>query len=61
MLIQGRRTLIEEENGLRYKVKTKDNNEIDTCFVDNRNNSANGKILVICSEGMLIFTSFFLS
>ncbi|XP_030375199.1 phosphatidylserine lipase ABHD16A [Scaptodrosophila lebanonensis] len=52
MLISGRAKLIEDDNGLRYKIKTIDSNEIDTVFVDNRNdNIGNGKTLVICSEG----------
>lgn len=50
-LLQGRSKLIEEEKGLRYKVKTRDNNEIDTFFVDNRKDVTNGTTLVICSEG----------
>lgn len=52
MLISGRAKLIEDDNGIRYKVKTIDSNEIDTLFIDNRpNNVGNGKTLVICSEG----------
>lgn len=52
MLVQGRSKLHEEEHGKRYKLKSIDNNEIDTFFVDNREkNETNGKTLVICSEG----------
>lgn len=52
MLISGRAKLIEDDNGIRYKVKTIDSNEIDTLFIDNRSdNVGNGKTLVICSEG----------
>uniref|UniRef100_A0A0K8TQ26 Putative conserved plasma membrane protein n=1 Tax=Tabanus bromius TaxID=304241 RepID=A0A0K8TQ26_TABBR len=51
MLVQGRCKLIEEESGVRYKLKTVDGNEIDTLFVDNRSKATNGKTLVICSEG----------
>lgn len=51
MLLQGRSKLIEEENATRYKVKTCDNNEIDTIFVDNRGKHVNGRTLVLCSEG----------
>ncbi|EDW85361.1 uncharacterized protein Dwil_GK10553, isoform B [Drosophila willistoni] len=52
MLISGRAKLIDDDNGIRYKVKTIDSNEIDTLFIDNRNdNEGNGKTLVICSEG----------
>lgn len=51
MLLQGRIKLIEEENGRRYKLRSKDNNDVDTVFVDNRENGINGKTLVLCSEG----------
>lgn len=51
MLLQGRIKLIEEEKGRRYKLRSKDNNDVDTLFVDNRENGLNGKTLVICSEG----------
>ncbi|XP_059615114.1 phosphatidylserine lipase ABHD16A [Phlebotomus argentipes] len=50
MLIQGR-TKLREDGGNRFKLLTKDKNEIDTFFVDNRGKSSNGKTLVICSEG----------
>lgn len=51
MLLQGRAKLIEEENGKRNKIQTRDNNFVDTIFIDNRNSSTNGKTLIICSEG----------
>lgn len=54
VLVQGRAKLVEEENAKRYKLRTVDNNDVDTIFVDNRNGSdgnINGKTLVICSEG----------
>lgn len=51
MLLQGRSKLIEEEDATRYKMKTCDNNEIDTIFVDNRGKHVNGRTLVLCSEG----------
>lgn len=55
MLVQGRAKLYEEDNGRRFKLKTIDDNEVDTFFVDNRETtSPNGKTLVICSEGILI-------
>lgn len=41
---------MQEHNGVRRKVQTMDDNEIDTMFVDNRSRN-NGKTLVICSEG----------
>uniref|UniRef100_A0A1L8D930 Putative conserved plasma membrane protein n=1 Tax=Nyssomyia neivai TaxID=330878 RepID=A0A1L8D930_9DIPT len=50
MLIQGR-TKLHEDGGERFKLLTKDKNEIDTFFVDNRGKSPNGKTLVISSEG----------
>lgn len=53
-LLIGRTKLVEEKRGLRAKVKTENDNEIDTMFVDRRNNAEfneNGKTLVICSEG----------
>ncbi|EDW34767.1 GL12842 [Drosophila persimilis] len=52
MLISGRAKLVEDDNGIRYKIKTIDSNEIDTLFIDNRgDNVGNGKTLIICSEG----------
>lgn len=54
VLVQGRAKLVEEEHAKRYKLRTVDNNDVDTIFVDNRNGSdanINGKTLVICSEG----------
>ncbi len=52
MLVQGRAKLIEEDRAKRYKLLAKDDNEVDSIFVDNRGVNANGKTLVICSEGM---------
>lgn len=54
VLVQGRAKLVEEDNAIRYKLKTIDNNDVDTMFVDHRRSSdgnSNGKTLVICSEG----------
>lgn len=55
VLVQGRAKLIEEEHAKRYKLKTVENNEVDTIFIDNRANvtetNQNGRTLVICSEG----------
>lgn len=51
MLVQGRAKLIEEDHAKRYKLLTRDDNEVDTVFVDNRSVNVNGKTLVICSEG----------
>lgn len=52
VLVQGRAKLVEEESAKRYKLRTVDNNDVDTIFVDNRSDgNTNGKTLVICSEG----------
>ncbi|KAF8795939.1 Phosphatidylserine lipase ABHD16A like protein [Argiope bruennichi] len=53
ILLKGRSKLVEEHNGERFKLLTEDGNEIDSMFVDRRNNPQfnNGNILVICCEG----------
>lgn len=51
MLIQGRAKLIEQDHAKRYKLRTIDDNDVDTIFVDNRGKSALGATVVICSEG----------
>ncbi|XP_054713956.1 phosphatidylserine lipase ABHD16A-like [Uloborus diversus] len=53
MLLKGRAKLMEEYNGERFKLLTKDGNEIDSLLVDRRENNffPNGNILVICCEG----------
>lgn len=53
MLVQGRAKMVEDDNARRFKVRTADGNSIDTLFVDNRAtaSNANGRTLVICSEG----------
>ncbi|KAJ8953199.1 hypothetical protein NQ318_003238 [Aromia moschata] len=50
-LLQGRSRLIELYRGQRFKIKTYDNNYLDTMFINKRNASPNGNTLVICSEG----------
>lgn len=50
-LLQGRSRLIEINHGERFKLRTVDNNDIDTMFIDRRRGTPNGNILVICSEG----------
>lgn len=50
-LLQGRSKLIDSNKGVRYKLGTMENNEIDTMFVDKRNLTTNGKTLVVCCEG----------
>ena len=49
--MQGRSRLIERNSGERFKIRTADKNDIDTMFIDRRNSTPNGNILVICSEG----------
>lgn len=53
ILLKGRTKLIEEHSGERFKLYTKDGNEIDALFVDKRGNESypNGNILVVCCEG----------
>lgn len=36
VLLQGRTKLVEREEGERFKLKTRDGNEIDSMFVDRR-------------------------
>lgn len=50
-LLQGRSKLIEVNRGHRYKLLSRDNNEIDVMFVDRRNVTNNGSTLVVCCEG----------
>ncbi|XP_076248153.1 phosphatidylserine lipase ABHD16A [Calliopsis andreniformis] len=49
-LLESRIELIKE-GGERYKLLTADKNEIDTMFVDRRNKTTNGSMLVITCEG----------
>lgn len=51
MLVQGRAKFIEKDHAKRYKLLTRDDNEVDSIFIDNRGTGVNGKTLVICSEG----------
>lgn len=51
MLIQGRAKLIEQDHAKRYKLRSIDDNDVDTIFVDNRGKSTFGGTVVICSEG----------
>ncbi|XP_063633054.1 phosphatidylserine lipase ABHD16A [Cydia splendana] len=50
-LFQGRTQLVEAFNGQRAKLRSADGNDLDTMFVDNREESPKGKILVVCCEG----------
>lgn len=50
-LLEGRIKLVEQHNGQRFKVHTRDDNDIDCMFVDKRKATAQGKTLVITSEG----------
>lgn len=47
----GRTKLVGENKALRYKLSTKDRNEIDCMFVDNRGLTPTGNTLVVCCEG----------
>ncbi|XP_035214771.1 phosphatidylserine lipase ABHD16A-like [Stegodyphus dumicola] len=57
LLLKGRAKLIEDYNGERFKLLTRDGNEIDSMLIDRRQNSSfpNGNILVICCEGNSAF------
>lgn len=50
-LMQGRTKLQEVNNGERFKLLSRDDNEIDCMFVDRRNTTINGGTLVIACEG----------
>lgn len=50
-LVQGRTKLQEVNNGERFKLQSRDDNEIDCMFVDKRNRTSNGRTLVIACEG----------
>ncbi|CAL7939967.1 unnamed protein product [Xylocopa violacea] len=50
-LLKGRINLIIKYGGERYKLLTVDKNEIDAIFVDQRNRTTKGNILVITCEG----------
>lgn len=50
-LLQGRSKLVEVNRGVRYKLFTKDRNDVDAMFVDKRNVATNGNTLVVCCEG----------
>jgi len=49
-LLEGRTKLYLEHHGTRNKIKTRDNNYIDTMFVSQKSKE-NGGILVVCCEG----------
>jgi hypothetical protein len=51
ILLQGRIKLVNENQAERFKLLTRDGNQVDAMFVDRRNKHANGSTLVICSEG----------
>ncbi|CAG9770407.1 unnamed protein product [Ceutorhynchus assimilis] len=50
-LLQGRSRLVQLYKGERFKIKTTDENDIDTMFLDRRKSKGCGEILVICCEG----------
>jgi pimeloyl-ACP methyl ester carboxylesterase len=47
----GRRSLIDDHHGVRYKLQTNDDNYIDTMYVKNTTKDSNGTKLVVCCEG----------
>ncbi|XP_075990822.1 phosphatidylserine lipase ABHD16A [Anticarsia gemmatalis] len=57
-LFQGRTVLVEVYDGLRTKLQACDGNTIDTMFVDRRDYSERGNILVVCCEGNSGFYEF---
>ncbi|KAG1663941.1 Protein ABHD16A [Nymphon striatum] len=52
---EGRRKLVEEHKGRRYKLKTCDGNYIDSMFIDKRGTGDEGEILFIGCEGNAAF------
>lgn len=50
-LLQSRIQIKLKFNGQRYKLLTADNNEIDAMFIDQREKSSNGNMLVVTCEG----------
>lgn len=46
-----RARLLSQYNGIRGKLVTFDDNHIDSMFVDRRNSSPKGSILIVCCEG----------
>ncbi|KAF5269500.1 hypothetical protein FQA39_LY08689 [Lamprigera yunnana] len=50
-LLQGRSKLIQFNGGIRYKLGTRENNDVDCIFIDKRGATPNGNTLVICCEG----------
>ncbi|KAK4877496.1 hypothetical protein RN001_010002 [Aquatica leii] len=50
-LLQGRSKLIEANKGVRYKLSTKERNDIDCMFINRRDATPNGNTLVVCCEG----------
>lgn len=53
MLLEGRARLVQKFHGQRFKLITKEGNELDSMFVDRRRSLDNpdGKYLVVCCEG----------
>lgn len=51
-MLQGRAKLVQEYNAERFKIKTRDRNDLDVMFLDRRNTkSSASRTLVICCEG----------
>lgn len=51
VILEGREKLILDFQGERFKLRTKDENDIDSIFFDKRGQSSNGDTLIICCEG----------
>lgn len=43
--------MVEINRGVRFKLQTKESNEIDVMYIDARNLTPNGNTLIICCEG----------
>ena len=54
----GRENLVVEKGGRRFKLRTADNNDIDTIFVNRRNAAIHGSTLVVSCEGNAGFYEF---
>ncbi|EEB18080.1 protein BAT5, putative [Pediculus humanus corporis] len=51
VILRGRGKLIVDYNAERFKLRTRDDNDIDTIVIDRRGKTPNGNTLVICCEG----------
>ncbi|KAK6627645.1 hypothetical protein RUM44_010124 [Polyplax serrata] len=51
VILQGRGKLVSDFGGERFKLKTRDENNVDAIFINRRGRTNNGDTLVICCEG----------